>query len=246
MTLLAGALLSTRTGAQAPTLTVLSSNGIRAVLTQLLPEYERLTGQNVAVTYSVSAELKRRIDEGVAFDLTILTPGLIDELIETGTVKKESRRLLARSGMALAVRAGTPMPDVSTTATVTRALRGAATIAFAKEGAGGIFFSGVMTRLGLVDALASQLRPYTTGTDVSAAVARGDAELGLLPLSEWVSVPGVVVLGPFPADLQGYAVMVGGIGSHAAQAESAARFLDFLTSASVTPTVRAHGMERVP
>lgn len=245
--LLVGMLLSGQpTGAQAPVITVLSSNGIRAVLIELVPQYERLTGQKVTVTFSVSVELKRRIDEGVAFDLTILTPGLVDELIEKGTLARGSRRLLARSGMALAVKAGAPTPDVSTTEAVARALRSAATIAFAKEGAGGVFFAGLMPKLGLVEVLAPKLRPYTTGTDVSAAIARGDAELGLLPLSEWISVPGVDVVGPFPTELQGHAVMVAGIGTHAAHADGAARFVDFLASAAATPTVLAHGMERVP
>lgn len=232
--------------AQTPSLVVLSSNGIRAVLTELLPGFERLTSQRVAVTYSVSAELKRRIDEGAAFDVTILTPGLVDELIARGTLTRESRTPLARSGMALGVKAGAPKPDIRTTESLTRTLRGAASIAFAKEGAGGVFFAAVMPRLGLTEALAPKLRPFTAGTDVSAAIARGDAELGLLPLSELITAAGVDVVGPFPADIQGYAVMVGAIATRATQAAAAKRLLEYIAAAEATPTVVKHGMERMP
>jgi molybdate transport system substrate-binding protein len=125
-------------------------------------------------------------------------------------------------------------------------LRDAASIAFAREGAGGVFFSALMPRLGLSDVLAPKLRPFTTGTDVSAALARGDAELGLLPLSELLGVPGVDIVGPFPQDIQGYAVMVAGVATRAAQPAAAKRFIDFVASAEMTPSVIGHGMERVP
>jgi molybdate transport system substrate-binding protein len=232
--------------AQAPAITVLSSNGLRAVLTELIPQFEHLTGRKVVVTYSVAAELKRRIDDGASFDVAVLTPGLIDELIAGGAMMSVSRTSIARAGMALAVRSGTTKPDIRTIESLTQALRSASSIAFAKEGAGGVFFAALMPRLGLTDVLAPKLRPFTTGTEVSAAIARGDAQLGLLPLSELLTVPGVDVVGPFPAGIQGYAVMVAGISARAAQPAVGQRLIEYLASADVTPLVIKHGMERVP
>ena len=215
-------------------------------MTELVPQFERLTQHKIVVTYSVSAELKRRIDEGASFDLAILTPALVDELIAGGKVTRASRTPLARSGMALAVQSGMRKPDIRTTDALARALRAAPSIAFAKEGAAGVFLAALVRRLGLTELLAPKLRPFTTGTDVSAAIARGDAELGVLPLSELLSVPGVDVVGLFPAEIQGYAVMVAGVATRALQAVAARRFVDFLASAEVIPTIIKHGMERVP
>ena len=238
--------LSWPSRAHAQEITVLSSNGLRAVMTELVPQFERSTRLKIVVTYSVAAELKRRIDEGTPFDVAVLTPALMDELISRGAITRASRTPLARSGMTLAVPAGQPRPDIRTPDALTRTLRNATSIAFAKEGAGGVFFAALVPRLGLTEVLAPKLRPFTTGTEVSAALARGDAQLGLLPLSELLGVSGVDIVGPFPADLQGYAVMVGGVAARAVQPAQAKRFLDFLASADVTPAVIRHGMERVP
>lgn len=232
--------------ATAQEVTVLSSNGIRAVLTALAPEFERATNHKLVITYSVSAELKRRIEEGARFDVTILTPTLIDDLAGLRKVVPESRTPLARSGMALGVRAGALRPDIRTTAALTSALRDAPSIAFAKEGAGGVFFAALLPRLGLTEVLAPKLRPFTTGTDVSAAIARGDAALGLLPLSELISASGVDVVGPFPADVQGYAVMVAAIGASATQPEAGGALVRFLAAADKDGVLAKHGMSRVP
>ena len=132
----------------------------------------------------MSAELKRRIDGGESFDVVIITPALIDELIKTGRVAGASRAPLARSGMALAMRRGAEKPDVHTMEALTGTLLAARSIAFAKEGSGGIFFNALVKRLGLVDRLTPKFKPTTTGDEVSQAVARGEADLGVLPLSE--------------------------------------------------------------
>src|SRR5215204_4856769 len=122
-----------RAGGQDPQvqpITVLSSNGLRAVMTELVPLFERRTGQKIVVTYSVAAELKRRIHQGAPFDLAVLTPVLIDDLIASGTIVRASRMPLARSGMTLAVHSGQPRPDIRTSDALTRTLRDATSIAF--------------------------------------------------------------------------------------------------------------------
>ena len=92
------ALLAFSAPAHAERITVLSSNGLRAVMQELAPQFEKATGHQVAISFSVAAELKKRIDAGEPFDLAILTPPLIDDLIKRGTVVAASRpRSLART-----------------------------------------------------------------------------------------------------------------------------------------------------
>src|SRR5438552_14200974 len=100
--------------AQGDRIAVLSSNGFRAVLQELAPQFEKATGNQVVITFSVAAELKKRIDGGEPFDLAVLTPVLIDDLIKQGTVVSASRTVLARTGMAIAIRRGAAKPDVRT------------------------------------------------------------------------------------------------------------------------------------
>jgi molybdate transport system substrate-binding protein len=230
----------------AETITVLCSNGLRAVVQDLVPEFERTTGHRVDVRFSVSAELKKRIDAGERFDLAVLTPTLIDDLVARGTVVAATRRPIARSGMALAIRSGSPKPDLQSVDALQRALRAAASIAFAREGAGGQFFNALVARFGLASELTPKFRPVVTGEDVSRAVAGGEAALGVLPLSEILAARGVEVAGMFPREVQDYAVMVGGVSAASTARTPAQAFLDLLMSSVADPIIQRRGMERVP
>jgi molybdate transport system substrate-binding protein len=232
--------------ARAETLTLLCSNGLRAVVQDVVPEFERATGHQVRATFSVSAELKKRIDAGERFDLAVLTPALVDDLVARGTIVGATRRPIARSGMALAIRSGSPKPDLRSVDALQRALRAVPSIAFAREGAGGQFFNALVARFGLASELAPKFRPVVTGEDVSRAVAAGDAALGVLPLSEILAARGIEVAGMFPRDVQDYAVMVGGVSASATSRAAAQALLDRLLSPATDPVVQRRGMERVP
>jgi molybdate transport system substrate-binding protein len=244
--LLVALLVFAQANADAAEITILCSNGLKAVMEELVPQFERATKHRVAIKYGLAAALKRQIDAGERFDVAVLTPPLVDELIKTGKIAGESRTVIARAGMGLAIRAGAAKPDVRTTDALTRTLTGSRSIAYAREGAAGVFFAGLIDRLGLADRLKPKLTPLTTGAEVGAAVARGDVELGVLPISEILPVKGVELLGPFPADIQGYAVMVAGVGSTATQTAAAKELIAFLMAPSALPVIRQKGMERQP
>ena len=248
MTKMAAALVALLVFAQANVgaaqIRILCSNGIKAVMEELVPQFERATKHQVAVTYGLAAALKRQIDAGESFDVAVLTPAFMDELIKAGRVTADTRAVIARAPMALLVRAGARKSDVRTTDALKRTLEGSRSIAFAKEGASGVYFAGLIEKLGLGESLRPKLKPTTTGAEVGAAVAKGDAELGVLPISEILGVTGVEVLGPFPSDIQGYAVMVGGVGSKAAQGVAARELMKFLMSPAALPVIKKKGMER--
>ena len=71
--------------------TVLSSNGYQAVLEDSRRDFERAASRKLAVTYDLAATLKHRIESGAAFDVAILTPAAIDDLIKAGRVSAQSR-----------------------------------------------------------------------------------------------------------------------------------------------------------
>jgi len=241
-----GLSLASAGAASAERITVLCSNGFKAVLQEVAPQFEKAAGHKVAISYSVSAELKRRIEAGEPFDLVVITPAQIDDLIKTGRIVATTRAPLARAGMALAVRRGAPKPDVRTVDALKSALIASKSIAFAKEGTGGVFLMGLLKRFGLVEQMTPKFKPTTTGDEVSQAVARGEAELGVLPLSEILPVPGVEVAGSFPAEVQDYAVMVGGVSAAAKQAAAARALLEFLAAPALLPVIEKKGMERPP
>ena len=236
--------LAQASAAQTAEIKVLCSTGLKAVMEELVPQFERTTKHKVVVEYGVSAALKERIERGEPFDLVVLTPTLIDDLIKQGKIAAGTRTSLARTGMAIAIRAGARRPDISTSDALKRTLVDAKSIAYAKEGASGVYFAALVQRLGIAEALKSKSKLTVTGEEVSQAVVSGEAELGILPVSEILPVRGAEILGTFPADVQGYAVMVGGVGANAKDTSAAKDLIKFVTAPAALSVIKKKGMER--
>jgi molybdate transport system substrate-binding protein len=245
-TTLAAALfaLAVHTKAAAADVNVLCSVGIKAVMEALAPEFERTTKNKVTVKYDLAATLKKEIEGGAPFDLAVLTPAMVDDLIKSGKIAGDSRAVIARSGLALAIRKGAKKPDVSSADAFKRTLLNAKSIAYAKEGASGVYFAELVQRLGIADALKAKRTLTTTGDAVNEAVTHGTVELGVLPVSEILPVAGMEVGGVFPADVQSYIVMVAGVGANAKQGAAARDLVKFLTAPAQLPVIKAKGMER--
>ena len=223
---------------------ILCSTALRRVVEDLGPRFEGASGQRLVIQYGTSTSLGQRIETGEPFDLAVLTPELIDRLVARGAIVAGTRTSIARAPMALAIRSGTPKPDVTTTRALTATLIAAPSIAYAREGAAGLYFTGLIDRLGIAREVTQKSVLTESGSQVSQAVATGSAEMGVLPLSEILGASGIDVLGTFPRDVQGYAAMVGGIGTGAANARAAQQFIDFLMSPDATPVIERAGMER--
>jgi len=229
--------------AAADDLTVLCSTGLKAVAEDLIPKFERETKHRVKVTYGLAALLAQRIEGGEAFDVALLTPAAIDALVSRGTVAGDSRTAIARVGLALEGRAGTPKPDIGTVEAFKRTLLGARAIAYAKEGASGVAFAALVKELGIAKDLESKSRLTASGEEVSAAVLDGSAQFGVLPLSEILPVKGVQVAGIFPSAVQRYIVMVGGVNRASTHDAAARALIKYLTGPAALPVIKAKGME---
>lgn len=230
--------------ASAAEIRVLCSNGLKAVMEDLAPQFERSTGHKVVVKFGLAAGFKQQIEAGEPFDLAVLTPPLIDDLIKQGKMTAASRAVIARTGLGLMIRAGARKPDVSTTEAFKRALLGAKAIAFAKEGASGVAFTALIARLGIAETLKTRLKPTSSGEEVNDLVVHGDAEFGVLPLSEILPVKGAELGGMFPADGQSYITMAAAVGSSAKQGAAAGDLIKFLMAPAALPAIKAKGMER--
>jgi molybdate transport system substrate-binding protein len=229
---------------RAAEITVLCSNGLKAVMEELAPRFEKVSGHKVVVVYGLAAGLKTRIEAGERFDLAVLTPAMLDDLIKQRRIAADSRAVIARTGLGILVRTGARKPDVSTTEAFTRALVAARSIAYAKEGASGVAFAALVQKLGLAEQLKSKVQLTATGEEVGERVARGDAEMGVLPLSEILPVKGAELGGLFPPEVQSYIVMVAGVNAAAKPVGPAGEFIAFMTAPAALPVIRAKGMDR--
>ena len=227
--------------ASAADLKILSTVGVQTVVEVLAPQFEKKTGHKLEISYGVSNIMKKQIAAGESFDLAIMTSPVTDELIQQGTVVATTRTDIAHGGIAIAVRAGAPKPDIGSVDALKRTLLAAKSIAYSKVGASGIYFAGLVERLGLAEALKPKTRYGTS--DVGEMVAKGEAELGVQLTNELLPVRGVEIVGPLPPEVQSYVTLTAAVGSHAKQPAIAEEFIRFLTAPAALPVIRAKGLE---
>ena len=240
----AAMVLATPLAAAAADITVLCSNGLKAVMEALVPQFERTTGHKVHVTYELAARIRQQMDKGATFDVAVMTPPLVDDAIAKGHLAAASRSVIARSPLGLFVRAGSKKTDISSVKALERTLTEAKSLTYAKEGASGVYFAALLEKL----SLAAAMRPKTTlggsGEEVAELVASGKVEIGVLPLSEILPIKGAQLLALLPDEVQSYVVMVAGVSAHSKQAAAAKGLVDFLMAPANNGVVTRLGMER--
>src|SRR2546423_1293900 len=208
----------------------LFSNGVKAVVLDLLPEFERANGVTPAITWASTNMLMDEIGNGATGDLAILTDEAIDGLIRQGKMVAGSRVDLARSAIGIAVREGAPRPDIGSVAALKRTLLAARAISYSKTGVSGVYFPTVLEWLGIAAEVASKVLIPPSGVPVGEVVAKGDAEIGVQQISELLPVPGIEIVGPLPAELQKLTVFSAGIFTGASEPPDAKTPLAPLTS----------------
>jgi molybdate transport system substrate-binding protein len=221
---------------------VLGSAGVRGPFNELGRQFEAASGHKLNTEYEVTAVLKRKIDAGEMFDVAILNPELIDELIRLGKIAADSRADVGRTGLAVAVRKGAPKPDVSSAEAFKRTMLNARSVAHSKEGLSGVGFLAALARLGIVEQMRPKLRAYDTDGSVPA-VARGEAELVVIAIGSVLAAPAVELVGMLPAEVQTYVYFTAGAGATTKEPQAAGSLIQFVTSPAAAPVMRAKGLE---
>jgi molybdate transport system substrate-binding protein len=236
-------LLAQTAPAQDSDLHIICSNGFRASLEKLLPQAERASGHKAKVEFGASRNLKSTIEGGQPFDLTILTPQVIDDLTKEGKVAAGTKVDLASTGIGVAVRAGRPKPDVATAQAIKQTLLAAKSIGYVQVGAGTPAILEMLNRLGISEDLAKKTAFQTGAEESMKNLAAGQVDLALALVSEILPASGVQFAGPLPAEFQKRITMSAGISSAAKNREAAAKFIHSLTSPEAAPAIKASGME---
>jgi molybdate transport system substrate-binding protein len=223
----------------------LFSNGVKAVVLDLVPDFERAAGTTLDIVWASTNILLEEIAKGATGDLAILTDGAIDDLIRQGRIVAGSRVDLARSAIGIGVRAGAKRPDINSAAAFKQALLAARAIAYSKTGISGVYFPTVLARLGIADTVKAKTIIPPAGVLVGEVVASGEADIGIQQISELLPVSGVEVVGPLPAELQKLTVFSAGLFTGAQEPDKARALVQSLTSASAHPLYIRKGMEPI-
>ena len=138
----------------------------------------------------------------------------------------------------MAVRAGAPKPDISTVEALKQTLLRAKSVTFTSSTSGVYLTTTLFPRLGIADEMAR--KSTTSGV---AAVAKGDAEIAIQPVSELLPVPGVDFVGTIPAEVQKVNVYAAAVVAGSKETEASKRLIAFLSSAGATAAIKKSGME---
>ncbi|MDR7295544.1 MULTISPECIES: substrate-binding domain-containing protein [Roseateles] len=221
-------------------ITLLSSMATQPLLAALARAHEQAGGAAVRLESVGGVDAAKRVQAGEAFDVVVLADDALAALAAQGLV--HAPRPVADSRVAIAVRDGTPPPDVSSEAALRRCLLAARSIGYS-TGPSGRALLQVFERWGLADTLKGRLVQARPGVPVGQLVAAGEAEIGFQQFSELQGLPGLTLLGGMPPGLEIVTTFAGAVGTRSAQPDEAQALLDFLTQAGTAALKRAHDMD---
>jgi molybdate transport system substrate-binding protein len=221
---------------------VLCTNGVKSVMLDLVPAFERAHATKVAIAWGSTKTLLDDLEAGADGDLAVLTDDAIDDLIVRGKVVSGTRIDLARSGIGVAVRKGADKPDIGSPEALKHALLAARSVSHSKTGLSGLYFPTVLVRLGIADAVRPKIVLPDPGTPVGEIVARGEAEIGIQQISELLPVAGIDIVGPLPPVLQRITTFSAGVLAAAQEPETAKALAHFVATQS-KPLLQQKGLE---
>jgi len=232
--------------ASAAEIKVLTAGAFKQVVLALVPDFGRLTGNTVTVENGTTGELTKRIDGGEAFDVLVITPAVVDDMIKSGKLVPGSRVMLASVGVGVVVKEGAPKPDISTVEKFKAALLAAKSVAYidpASGGSSGIYIDKLLEKLGIAD----QIRPKTKlkkGGYVAELIVSGEAELGLHQISEIVPVKGATLVGPLPKEIQNTTTFAAGLSAAAKDKDAAEALIQYLSGPDAAAVLKSKGMDK--
>jgi molybdate transport system substrate-binding protein len=231
-------LISLTSMAGAADIRVLSVGAVQGALRELAVEFGNETGHRVLLTIDSPAVVMQKIKDGETYDAVIVSEPAMDRLDKEGVVNPESRVPLAKTGMGVAVRAGAPLPDLSTPEAFKQALLVAKSVAYGDPtlpNQSGEKAERILVQAGILDPLKPRLRIVPSQAASQELIAKGEVEMGLYNVSEIPEDKGLAFAGPVPKLLQVTTNYEGALMSDGAVPEAARAFIRFLASSEARP-----------
>lgn len=214
----------------------------RTMLTELTAAFTAHGPHAVVLESAGGVDVARRVRDGEAFDVVALADDAVAALSASGHLLANSTRPLARSAVAVAVRAGAARPDVSSEEAVRRAVQAASSLGVS-TGPSGTAVLQLFARWGLAPEVRARTMTAPPGVPVGTLVASGEVELGFQQLSELAHLDGIDVVGTLPPPIEIVTTFSAAVAAVCRQPDAARALLAFLTSPAADDTIRRHGME---
>jgi len=230
-------------GAAGTGLRLLVSNGMKGSMEALQAQYEKASGRPLAIEFGSTASLKKRIETGEAFDVTVITVEAIDDLIARGTLAGPSRVDVGRSALGIGIRAGAARPDIRTPAALQKALLETPSITYPQDGASRTAIETMFERMAIAAAVKPKIILAPGSGPATESVAAGKAAMVITLFSEIVPVHGVEVLGPLPGEYRLDIRFAAATSARSKNASAAKALIAFLSGPAAAPVLKAKGIE---
>jgi len=227
-------------------LTVLCPRGVQAPLAVIAERFSADSGHRVRFAYGTAGAIARRAGEAEPGDVVITAARGLDDLLAGKVAVAGTRVSVGSVGVGIAVRAGSPRPDVSTPEALKAALLAAPSIGYAdpaRGGQGGTHFAKVVEQLGLTEILRARTRLFPEGLEALERVAAGEVDLAAAPISEILPLTGLTLAGPLPAALQARLTYAAALLAKARTPEVARAFLAMLATPAAREILGRGGVE---
>ena len=221
---------------------LISSMATRQVLAELAAQWQSASGIQANIESVGGVDAAKRVQAGEAFDGVVLASDAIDKLAASGFVVAGSRVDLVRSGVAVAVRAGAPLPDISTEAALRSAIEAAPTLGYS-TGPSGVALVKLFEKWGMWDDMQPRIVQAPPGVPVGTLVARGEVALGFQQLSELMGLSGITVVGTLPDAVAITTIFSAATCAASTQHETVAKLFAFMAAAEAASVKQKHGMQ---
>jgi molybdate transport system substrate-binding protein len=222
-------------------LKIIAAPNMRPILPDLAAAYQRSNGPKLSIVYVSPPQINSQVEAGASVDVVISLKGMVDALGKEG--KLTDGTVIARSPLGVAVRTGQPKPDISSAAAFKAALLNAKSIVHSDGGPSGVITARLIKSMGIEEQIKSKLKLVPPGGQaLPAAIASGEADLGIDQLTVLENKPGIEIVGTLPKELAADILMSAGIAKSAPDAAAASEFIKFLKSSDAAVSLKAHGM----
>jgi molybdate transport system substrate-binding protein len=227
--------------AQAADITIITNQAAVSALRDIAPAYERATGTKVNVQFELGAAFMQKINTGAPADLASTFLAAFGDLVKQDKVVDGTAVEFARAGNGIAVKSGTPKPDISTAEAFKRAMLAAKSIGHSNAGTGP-YNTKLFQRLGIYDAIKDKIK-IIEGRPVVAAVVAGEVEIGIQQTNVIQPFPGADYVGPLPAELMEYGHFGIGVLTVSKDNDAARALIKFIVDPANAGLIRKSGME---
>ncbi len=234
--------LSVAGGVQAAELTLLAPQAMKPALGELIPQFERSSGNKVAVVYAAGSIHIKNIQDEQAADVVILSSDWIEELQDDKKIVQDSVTPIAKAELGLIIHKGAPKPDVGTVRALRHTLLDAKAIALGdpENSISGEYFADLLERLQIADAVKPKVKTFVSAPEALQAVADGEADIAVGVVST-ANGPATELAGVLPAQAKKINAYSAAILTGSAQAQAAKELIAFVASSASLTVLKSKG-----